>query len=108
MFTFVHLLRAFKKTLKNFMEIFCGNNSSDRTARLSNVFLIQINPLYLQGGSGDICQHRTLSDELGVIPLSKQVFISWASESLLTAVASKLQFRNLRHLKYRAENSPVL
>lgn len=36
------------------------------------------------------------------------IFISWASESLLTAVASKLQFKNPKLLKYRAGNGPVL
>lgn len=36
------------------------------------------------------------------------IFISWASESLLTAIASKLQSKNPRLLKYRAENGPVL
>lgn len=56
------------------MDMLCGFNSSDRKSRLSVVCLIQINPLYLQGGLDDICQQRTPSNELGVISLARQVF----------------------------------
>lgn len=36
------------------------------------------------------------------------IFISWSLESLLTAIASKPQSKNPRHVKHRAENGPVL
>lgn len=36
------------------------------------------------------------------------ISISWASESLLTAVASKQQFKNPRLLKDREGSGPVL
>lgn len=56
------------------MDMLCGFNSPDRKSRLSIVCLIQIKPLYLQGGLDDIHQQRTPSNELGVIPLARQVF----------------------------------
>lgn len=41
-------------------------------------------------------------------PYESLIFISWASESHLTAIASKLQSKNPRRLIHRAENGPVL
>lgn len=53
------------------VDMLCGFNLSDRESRLSIVCLIQINPLYLQGGLDSICQQRTPSSELGVTPLAR-------------------------------------
>lgn len=67
---------------------------------------MQKTPLYLQGGRGHIHQHRTPSDESGVLPLSYRSFHFMDVKSLVSEqLHSKLQSKNL---KYRAENGPVL